>query len=309
MAQLRISLLALATLLCSAPALGGLYEDLYRGLGYLATPTGSPITGVAGGGMANGNRFGRLRILPNEFGEGYRLELDRTFGGDTRGRPEVLDIGNLELELSGAMAATIQYTGRGIQTVNADIFANNLSYSLRDKFGFQDFEVRGTLSVNHQLEVSRLGFYYLDLEISNVNASLISDGLIVDGPTDADFDIGPISIRGNVFVDAAAAALNAFGVDTSGLEGLFPESPIARINDEIEAYINQHLVLGEAFTADLADGTLNSASAAVARDFIGGLVATVDEAATYESSPFGVPESSTLLLIGALVLIGMRRRM
>ncbi|MBU0616586.1 MAG: hypothetical protein KKI02_02600 [Planctomycetes bacterium] len=307
--QLRISLLALAALLCSAPALGGLYEDLYRGLGYLATPSGSPIFPAAGGGMSNGSRYGRLRIVPNEFGEGHRLEFDRNFGADGRGRPEVFDIGNLELQLTGSTASTIQYTGRGVQTLNVDVFANNVGYVLTDKTGVQDFELRGTVGVNHQLEINRLGFYYLDLEISNTGAGLNADGVIIDGPTDTDFDIGPINIRGNVFVDAAAAALNAFGVDTSGLEGLFPESPIARINDEIEAYINQYVVLGEAFTADLADGTLSSECAAVARDFIGGLVATVDEAATYESPPFGVPESSTLLLIGALVLIGMRRRM
>ncbi len=306
--QLRISLVVLAAALCTSSALGSFYEDLYSGLGYFATPSGSPISPVPGGGRANGSRFGRLRIVPNDFGEGYRLELDRTFGGDTRGRPEVFDIGNLELELSGPMAATIQYTGRGIQTVNADIFANNLNYSLRDKFGFQDFEVRGTLSVDHQLEVSRLGFYYLDLEVNNVNAALISDGLIVDGPADADFDIGPISIRGNIFVDAAAAALTAFGVDASALENLFPESPIDRINDEIAAYFNQNLVLADAFTTDLADGTLSADSATAARDFLGGLVATVDEAATRDSPPFGVPESSTLLLIGVLALIGLRRR-
>jgi hypothetical protein len=307
-AQLRISLLALATLLCSAPALGGLYEDLYRGLGYLATPSGSPITAVAGGGMSNGSRFGRLRIVPNDFGQGYRLEFDRTFGVDGRGRPEVFDIGNLELQLSGATASTIQYTGRGVQALNVDVFANNVNYVLTDKTGVQDLELRGTVSVNHQLEINRLGFYYLDLQISNTGAALNSDGLIVDGPADADFDIGPISIRGNVFVDAAAAALSALGVDTSELEGLFPESPIARINDAIEAYVSQHLVLGETFVADLADGTLGSESAAEARDFLGGLVATVDDATANGSRPFGVPESSTLLLIGALMLIGVRRR-
>ncbi len=309
MTQLRMSLLAVAALLCSSPALGGLYEDLYRGLGYLATPSGSPVTAVAGGGMANGSRFGRLRIVPNEFGQGYRLEFDRTFGGDGRGRPETFDIGNLELTLSGSTQMTASYTGRGAQTINVDVFAGNLSYLLTDKTGVQDFFLSGRLDVTNRLEIDRLGFYTLDLEINNSNATLNADGVIVDGPADADFDIGPISIRGNVFVDAAAAALNALGVDASGLETLFPASPIERINDEIEAFIGEHLVLGEAFTADLADGALSSDSALAARDFLGGLVATVDEAVTHDSPPFGVPESSTLLLIGALALIGLRRRM
>jgi hypothetical protein len=305
-ARLCTSLLAAAMLLGSPAALGGFYEDLYQGLGYLATPSGSPVTGVVGGGQANGNRFGRLRIVPNEFGEGYRLEFDRTFGLDTRGRPEVFDIGSLELELSGATAATIQYTGRGIRTVNADIFANNLNYLLRDKTGVQDFELSGTLSVNHQLEVSRLGFYYLDLEINNINSSLVADGLVVEGPTDADFDIGPISVRGNVFVDAAAAVLNAFGVDAGPLENLFPASPIEVINDEIEAFVDRHLILGETFAADLVGGELGADSAL---GFLSGPLPPLDAAAAFDSPASGVPESSTLLLVGSLALIGLRRRM
>lgn len=304
MVRLRTGLLIAAILLCSAPALGGFYEDLYRGLGYFATPTGSPVRTAAGGGQSNGNRYGRLRIVPNEFGEGHRLELDRTFGADARGRPEVFDIGMLELQLNGATASTIQYTGRGVQTLNVDMFANNVGYILTDKTGAQDFELTGSLSINHQLEINRLGFYYLDLEINNTNATLKADGLVVDGPTDADFDVGPISIRGNVFVDAACAALTALGLDTSELEGLFPASPIDRINDEIEAFIGQQrLVLGEA----LADGTLGTESALTSQEFPRELVGTVNDPATY-GPPLNVPESTTLLLIGTLTLIGLRRR-
>lgn len=310
MTRSRISLLVLAMAVCAAPAQGSFYEDLYRGLGFLATPSGSPITPVAGGGMSNGSRFGRLRIVPNEFGQGYRLEFDRTFGADRSGRPEVFDIGALELTLSGATSSTISYTGRGVQTLNVDIFANNLNYSLTDRTGLQDFQLTGALSAVHQLEIDRLGFYTLGLEINNTNATLSADGVIVDGPADADFDIGPITIRGNIFVDAAAAALNVFGVDASGLEGLFPASPIDRINDEINAYIDQQrIVLGETLAVDLADGTLSLESAATAQQFLDGLIGTVDEAAMSESSPLGVPESSTLLLIGALALIRLRRRM
>jgi hypothetical protein len=305
--RFRISLLVSATLLYSSPALGGLYEDLYRGLGYLATPSGSPISAVAGGGMSNGNRYGRLRVVPNEFGEGYRLEFDRTFGVDGRGRPETFDIGNLELTLSGSTQATMSYTGRGVQTLTVDVFSNNLGYLLTDRTGVQDFQLTGRLDVSSSLEIDRLGFYTLDLDISNSNSNMNSDGLIVDGEVDTDFDVGPISIHGNVFVDAAAAALNALGVDASALEDLFPASPIERINNEIETYIDQHLVLGETFTADLGDGMLSS-EAPVPGDSLSSLVATVDEAATFESPPFGVPESSTLLLIGALALIGLRRR-
>lgn len=299
----------LFTALCVAPTQGGFYEDLYRGLGYFATPSGSPVTGVTGGGLSNGSRFGRLRIVPNDFGNGYRLELDRTFGSDTRGRPETFDLGPLELTLSGSMQSTVQYTSRLIPTVNVDIFANNMQYLLSTKSGAQDFSLSGTLNVNHQLEVSRLGFYYLTMEITQTNSELTADGIIVDGTVDSDYNIGPITVRGNVFVDMAAAALNGFGLDASGLEQLFPASPIARINDEITAFIDrQRQVLSAYIEADMADGTLSDQGALAARDFVTGLAGIVDETVGY-TAPLNIPESSSLLLIGTMALITLRRRL
>ena len=273
------------------------------------SPTGSPVTGATGGGLSNGSRFGRLRIVPNDFGNGYRLELDRTFGSDTRGRPETFDLGPLELTLSGSMQSTVQYTSRLIPTVNVDIFANNMQYLLNTKTGAQDFSLSGTLNVNHQLEVSRLGFYYLTMEITQTNSELTADGIIVDGTVDSDYNIGPITVRGNVFVDMAAAALNGFGLDASRLEQLFPASPIARINDEIAAFIDrQRQVLNAYIEADMADGTLSDQGALAARDFVTGLAGIVDETVGY-TAPLNIPESSSLLLIGTMALITLRRRL
>lgn len=82
-------------------AQSGLYEDIYRGLQLAATPSGYPLTGTADGTRVNGQRAGRLRILPDQVGQGYTLEFDRSFGQDSRGRPEILDLGAYELELAG----------------------------------------------------------------------------------------------------------------------------------------------------------------------------------------------------------------
>lgn len=311
MARLPIGLLVTAALFCSTPALGGLFEDLYRGLDIFATPSGSPLQGLPGGGRANGARFGRLRIVPNEFGQGFRLELDRTFGVDSRGRPETFDFGNFELQISGPVQSTLQFTRRGILTGNAEVFANNLAYSLRGKSGGQDIELRGLLNISQQLEVNRLGFYSLNLQIDNTNSSLVAEGLIADGDRDTDFDLGPISIRGNVFFDAALALLTAVGVNTDELEGIFPASPIGRITDEIEAFLAQQTaVLGESLTADLQRGTLSAAGALDARHFVGDVIRELGDAEAYGSGRDGphVPEPASVLLFAIIGLAGLRRR-
>ncbi len=311
MARIRIGLLITAMVLGSVPALGGLWEDLYRGLDIYATPLGGPLQTVPGGGQVNGNRFGRLRIVPNDLGQGYRLELDRAFGVDTRGRPEVFDLGNFELQLSGLTQTTLHFTRRGILTGNADMFAGNLNYSLRGKTGAQDFELRGTLDLRNQLEVNRLGFYSLDLEINNTNSSLIADGVLVEGERDTDFDIGPISIKGNLFYDVALAVLTSFGVDTGELEGVLPKSPIDRINDEIQAALRaETAVLGEVLAGDLSSGTLSLAGTVEGQYSVGNVGRALDGAEAYGPTGDGlpIPESATLLLLGVLGLAIFRRR-
>lgn len=304
----NVSLLTAIVLFAVTPAWGGFYEDLYRGLGYLATPSGSPVSASAAGGSSNGSRYGRLRIVPNDYGDGYRLELDRTFGTDTLGRIETFDIGPMELSLSGSIQSTVQYTSRLIPALNVNAYASNLQYVLTDKTGAQDFTLNGTIDVTNQLEINRFGFYTLDLEITQTNSQLTADGVIVDGTTDADYNVGPINIKGNVFIDMAAAALNGLGLDASGLEQLYPGSAIGQINDQINAYIDsQRAVLSAAVAADMADGELSNDGALAANDFVSGLMNTIDDPAAYGPT-LNVPESSSLLLIGTLALVTLRRR-
>ncbi len=307
MAHLRISCLVTVIVLGSMPAMGGFFEDLYRGMEVYTTPTGGPLSNVSGGGRANGNRFGRLRIIPNELGEGYQLELDRNFGPDSRGRPEIFDLGALELELSGVTQATLRYTSRGILIGNADIFSNALNYSLRAKTGVQDLELRGTLDINEQIEINQWGFYDVQLEIKNADSSLIAGGIVVDGEIDTDFDIGPITVKGNVFLDVVVAILDQVGVDTSQLEDIFPESPIDRITGELESFFEQQQrVLGAGFVADLESGTPGTAGALHAQQFAGGVISTLD-AARKGGNPL-IPEPTSIILISLGGMAALRRR-
>lgn len=227
--------LAIATLAAGIiPSAGaGLFEDLYHGLDLLATPLGSPTFASQIGGAQNGQRFGRLRIVPNNAGQGYRLEFDRSFGNDAGGRPEVLDLGAAELELAGSISATAGYTSRWIHIGNLQTSANNLAYTLRGKTGAQDVSLSGTLNMIQNLEVNELGFYTLNLNVANTVSAVSADGVVVNGDEPTNFNLGPISIKGNIFVDGLGAVLAGLGVDTQFISDVFPESPVDRLNAAI----------------------------------------------------------------------------
>jgi len=239
----RVSLAALLVLaVTSIPgAPGGLFDDIYRGLEIYSTPLGGP----------SGQRVGRLRVVPHRLGQGYTVELDRSFGADGGGRPEVFDLGAMELELSGQTAATLGYTSRGFLIGNGQFNANNLAYTLRGKTGAQDFALAGTLAVQGSLEVNQLGFYTGQLEVNNTNSSLTVDGVLARGDESTNFDIGPISVKGNIYYDALISVLGALGVDTTTLEQLSPKSPVDVIVDAVQRQMpNLTQVAGAQFTAD-----------------------------------------------------------
>lgn len=305
MPHLRTTLLVTAMTLCAAPASAGLFEDLYGAIDrYYATPTGFPTSVGPAGGRINGSRFGRLRIVPNELGDGFRLELDRSFGADRLGRPEVFDAGNLELELSGGTQATLEFTRRGIPTVDATALASTLAYSLQGKTGGQDFLLTGQLDLSQAFEINALGFYGLNLTVNNIESQLIGEGLAVDGAVDTDFDIGPISVRGNVFFDAFLALATSLGINTDELETIFPNSPIDRINDQIENAFRQNEVLGEAVITELE---LSPATAWEGQPLdapaVGG-----PETIGPAFDPAQAPEPASLVLIALLGLVALRRR-
>lgn len=314
----------------TAPAAAGLYDNIYRGLDLLATPSGGFVTTTADGTRVNGARLGRMRLEHNRAGRGYELQFDRTFGVDARGRPEVLDLGPYELELSGQTQATLGYTRggftarRGFYTGNAEIAANNLQYALRAKSGAQDAELVGSMSMVGTTEINMLGFYTVELNVNNANSELRLDGVVVETQDDTDFDIGPVTVRGNIFVDALTALLGGAGLDTDVIERLFPKSPIGNITDSlVEQFRKQTLAAGltldgapvHGMTAEgqdvisalltPSDATLASLTAAD-----GALANGTNVDALTGTTANAIPEPTTLALLG-LAMVGMaasRRR-
>jgi len=296
----------------SAQSGGGLFRDLYQGLQYGATPIGRQTTP-----LVNGSRVGQLRVVPNRLGDGYRVEFDRNFGNDQFGRPEVFDAGPFEVQLSGAVQATASYTDRFFPIGNLDVQAQNLQYTVRAKTGAQDATVTGTLNVASNVEVNPFGFYTLNLNVANTNSQLDASGLAVSGTDDTDFNVGPISVKGNVFWDVGVGALAALGIDTTSLEQVFPSSPIGQINDQIRNALGIDLA---ATTADASGAkaldTANSLDFASRYPQNSALVAIVTQIAEAQfaaglgqtgSSP-AVPEPGSVLLLAVGGLAAFRRR-
>lgn len=303
----RLTCLFVATLAFSLPSIGGIFEEIYRGLDLLATPSDGPLFNTGDGTRVNGSRSGRLRIMPNRAGRGYQLEFDRTFGPDTRGRPEVFDAGPYELQLQGGIQSTLAYTRRYMPAGNADTIINNLQYAVRGKSGLQDVQLSGTFNGTTSLEVNALGFYSLQADIRHLNAQLTLDGVVQD-EADTDFDIGPISVRGNIFLDAFGALARSFGADASGLvQEITPKSPIDIISDAIEEQLRQAAKLSNVeldesfdFSAAFADALQNPGAPAMLAD------AAQQRAVPPIGAP--IPEPASILLVGGCGLMLLRRR-
>ncbi len=305
----------------------GLWQNLFQGLDYVATPTGFPLTTTGDGTRVNGARSGRVRIVPNGVlgtGQGYRLEFDRTFGSDTRGRPETFRFGGAgELTLNGGIQMTAGYMrpAKRLYFGEFDLSATNLSYDLKTNVGAQDVELFGTLNAFGSLNANVFGFYELSLNVRNQNSTLVADGLLADAERNTNFDVGPISIKGNIFVDMIAGALGAIGADATDLETLFPRSPIdALVNAFQNNLQNMQAAQSKGVNKELAPLLL---ATVIGRDEAAGqklierlldesitLSSTSTEAEAAQQATLSIPEAGTLslLAVGGAILAATRRR-
>ncbi len=319
----RLVLAAVVAFCGTVGAQAGFWQDVWQGLDYLATPSGYPVFGTGDGTLVNGARSGRLRIMPNNFGGGYRVEFDRSFGADSRGRQEVFHLGPAgQLTLQGSLQGTAGYVGEDYRLLQGTFVANNLNYELRSQLGAQDVAYRGTFNLGANIEINPFGFYSIAYDISNTNGEVEVDGVLVRDDDETNFDIGPVSVEGNLYVDAAVVLLSALGLDTSGLEGLFPDSPVDQINNIVDQELQEvGLVAGETSEAGLLTQTLLTGDAAAADALMQAALADVDLGALSERPVDGevagggpvrsVPEPSALLLLvigGAGVSAACRRQ-
>jgi hypothetical protein len=298
--------------LMAVPAAAGPYASLYRALQVVATPIGGPLVRASDGTRINGQRQGRLRIVPNRLGKGHRLELDRTFGLDSRGRPEVYDAGPFEVELAGATQMTLGYTSRFFPVVNGEFVANNLNYRASVKTGAVDGNITGTVNLNNTFELNPLGFYTLSVNVSQDNSAIFFDSINDQNAEEIDFDIGPITARGNIYFDIFVALLSSLGVDTTELAALTPKSPIDQINEAIQAgFADAAAVAGYQVSALDGEGLVLEPIESLSPT--GELIPTSEDegviaSAAPASAPAIVPEPAAVTLLAAGLLLLRRRR-
>ena len=287
------------------PASAGFFDSVYQGLSLVATPSGSPVSTNGAGEKVNGARVGRLRIVPNTLGNGYRLELDRTFGVDSTGRAETFDTGPVSLTLSGTTQTTLGFTRRGGLSANANTTINALNYQAQVKpvlGGGTTGTVSGVLNLNNSLQINALGFYTLDVNVTNTQSTVTFDTLSGGDQKNLNFDIGPINVRGNVFLDALTGALSAAGVDTTQLEQLSGRSGIDQFNAAVQQALAQ-----QGLALDGSVNVTNGGTAATAKASNPLNAASAQTGSAVLANTVTAPEPAALLLLacGALLL---RRR-
>ncbi len=237
----RRSFLALTTfavvLGIASPARAGFadwQQIIFRGTEYAGNQLF--LSAPQGGPLFNFNLF-EQRLEFNRAGDGYTYEFYRFFGPDSFGNTNTLDLGPFKLELGAdqAFAAGAQpvgihnkvgYTMRfipevffetqtGQRTFNQfsgiSTFAPTpLSYTATFNGGFQDFQWTGNALVDTSGRLNVLGFYDYSLRFTNIG-NYTADGMLVQDETVTDFDIGPIDVSGNIFMDMTAGFLQGIG--------------------------------------------------------------------------------------------------
>jgi len=282
---------------------------------------------VANAGLQQDLRIGlnlfdyQFGFQRNVLGDGWDFQAVAFYGGQT------YDMGVAQLTLGATSSSTVRlsagYTTRGLPAANFSLLTDGapLSYTLDANYGFQDFTATGDILVNVDTRINALGFYDQTFQISN-RGTYETDGF---GPTDSgtlDFDVGPIVVSGNVFVDIAAALTQPFFTATG------TENPLAKLSqqatkitglenvDDIVAKGNAGQTLSEEEVGKLVNNTILSAmiGSEPSADIFDSLMVPADlfekgGDPTLANPMLTVPEPATVgLLALALAFFPPRRR-
>jgi len=270
----------------------------------------------------------RLSLEKNYLGDGWTATTN--FPDYTDGRGE-LDFGLAKLTInSGQIESQYSITQRGLPVFKFNSSTTGgfpLSYTFDTFLGAQNFTANGQMTVDNSGYINCLGFYNIQVNVSNrgeyTTSGYGTDTNLIGDHGTLDFDLGPINISGNIYLDALAAITEPLFAVT-GQENLIRKisghaaKPLSFTNaeDAIRAKIaaGQPLDEGEIeslITMTMA-GTLLGQQAPVFEQLLKELEAPSGEQAVGplpDSYAALVPEPTTcLFLLAGLLCLAPRRR-
>ena len=180
----------------SARAEAQFYSGLLRGFSRLSAPT-----------APSGQRFGQFTLSEEPLMDGWRMDFNRSFGPDSVGRPNRLDLGPLDVSFnSGQVTTSAQYSKRFIPMAEFTSFTPQaINYSVGLNTGIEDFTIQNAqVAWNTSANINALGFYDYVLNASH-RGDFELEGMLIDEHGSLDFDIGPVNMSGNIVGDVLAA--------------------------------------------------------------------------------------------------------
>lgn len=317
-----VGLVALIATVAAPTAQAGLGKKLVRGITYALSPN---IGEIQNGPNADFNQFAQ-RFNYDPVTDGRSYEVTRFFGDDSFGNPETLNLGFLNVQLrqpdgSGLQGAGIysrvgynrrlipevywdaRTTGRNFSTfAGAGAVSAPLQYRVETNNGLESGLLFGTIQVDTSGSVNAFGFYNVDLAVVNTGTLTTRSYTTEDRNQDVSFDIGPVNLSGNIFVDQALGLLD-FVTEQLGVppEQFSVLTLRERTPDEITAAIEAGESVSAAEFNSLIEAYLANPETVILpnADTVPGASPALLTA---------VPEPGTLLLLaGGLAVLSLRR--
>ena len=152
-----------------------------------------------------------LRGTRNPIGNDVDLLITNSFRNDS------LSLGVWDLTLNGPISLQMSAGGRVLSrldfslntAVDRDRQSVPLTYDLFFDVGGQSRRVSGSVFIDADFSYKGLGFYDLNLAVSS-QQQVVREGILGDGDDESEFDVGPISISGNVLADVLAVITDPF---------------------------------------------------------------------------------------------------
>lgn len=136
---------------------------------------------------------------------GREFLVTNTFNGNP------IEYGPWSLTLQGPLSVAFSTANRPYQSLDFSFGTSpsgsaptsTLAYSFDMDLGETTASVSGTLLVDGGLSFDQLGFYSANLDVSS-RKTLMNDGPYGGQVNEYDFDLGPVNIQGNIFIDVIA---------------------------------------------------------------------------------------------------------